>query len=153
MGDGQIADATLLNSIIGEGTRLRGEFEIDGLLRIDGDFCGTIRTTGKILVGLNGRAACNIYADTVVVGGVVRGNIFCTDRVVVLSTGMVLGNVTSPRLVVEEGVVFHGVCRVGVSKTRNKTGGLESEGRVMEAGRRAASGETAQTHAAPAAYR
>ena len=50
MGDGQIADATLLNSIIGEGTRLRGEFGIDGLLRIDGDFCGTIRTTGKILV-------------------------------------------------------------------------------------------------------
>jgi cytoskeletal protein CcmA (bactofilin family) len=112
MSDGHVADSTLLNSIIGEGTRFRGELEVNGLLRIDGDFSGTIRTPGKILVGLNGRARCNIYAETVVVGGVVLGNIYCTDRVIILSTGMLLGNIHAPRLVVEEGVLLNGTCLV-----------------------------------------
>lgn len=112
MSDSHVADSTLLNSIIGEGTRFNGELEVNGLLRIDGDFSGTIRTPGKILVGLNGRARCNIYAETVVVGGVVLGNIYCTDRVIILSTGMLLGNIHAPRLVVEEGVLLHGTCLV-----------------------------------------
>jgi len=112
MSDTHVADSTLLNSIIGEGTRFKGELEVNGLLRIDGDFMGTIRTPGKILVGLNGRARCNIYAETVVVGGVVLGNIYCTDRAIILSTGMLLGSIHAPRLVVEEGVVLNGTCRV-----------------------------------------
>ena len=112
MSDAPIADSTLLNSIIGEGTRFRGEFEINGLLRIDGDFEGTIRTSGKVLVGLNGRARCNIYAETAVVGGIVEGHIFCTEKLILLSTGMVLGSVASPRLVVEEGVILNGTCRI-----------------------------------------
>ena len=112
MSDTPIADSTLLNSIIGEGTRFRGEFEINGLLRIDGDFEGTIRTLGKVLVGLNGRARCNIYAETAVVGGVVEGNIFCSEKLIILSTGMVVGSVGSPRLVVEEGVILNGDCRI-----------------------------------------
>ena len=112
MSDTPIVDSTLLNSIIGEGTRFRGEFEISGLLRIDGDFEGTIRTKGKVLVGLNGRARCNIYAETTVVGGIVEGNIFCSEKLIVLSTGMVLGSIASPRLVVEEGVILNGSCRI-----------------------------------------
>ncbi len=112
MSDSHAADSTLLNSIIGEGTRFRGELEVNGLLRIDGDFWGTIRTPGKILVGLNGRARCNIYAETVVVGGVVLGNVYCTGRVIILSTGMLLGSIHAPRLVVEEGVLLNGDCLV-----------------------------------------
>ena len=119
MSDTPIADSTLLNSIIGEGTKFRGEFEINGLLRIDGDFEGTIRTSGKVLVGLNGRARCNIYAETTVVGGVVEGNIFCSEKLIVLSTGMVLGSVASPRLVVEEGVILNGNCRISGPRREN----------------------------------
>ena len=108
MSDSPVPDSTLLNSIIGEGTRFRGEFDLNGLLRIDGDFCGTIRTKGQIIVGLNGRAECNIFAHTIVIGGVVKGNVFSTQKVIILSTGMVIGNVTTPRLVIEEGVMFNG---------------------------------------------
>jgi len=117
MSDNQSPNASLLNSIIGEGTRINGEFDLSGLLRIDGDFTGTIRTNGQIIVGLNGRAACNIYADSVVIGGVVRGNIFTTDKVIILSTGMMIGNIRTPRLIVEEGVVFNGNCKTTASHT------------------------------------
>lgn len=138
MSDSHAADSTLLNSIIGEGTRFKGELEVNGLLRIDGDFSGTIRTPGKILVGLNGRARCNIYAETVVVGGVVLGNIYCSDRVIILSTGMLLGNIHAPRLVVEEGVLLSGTCLVSGAAAQLEAVEVKPAGarRLAGAGRR-----------------
>ena len=112
MSDTHITDDAFINSIIGEGTRFKGEFDLNGLLRIDGDFTGTIRTKGKVLVGKNGRAECTMNAGTVVVGGVIRGEIISTEKVIILSTGLVLGNITTPRLIIEEGVIFNGSCRV-----------------------------------------
>ena len=105
-------DGSFINSIVGEGTTFRGDLDLSGLLRIDGDFSGTIRTTGKVLVGVNGRAECTISAGTVVIGGVVKGNIYAVEKVLVLSTGMMVGNINTPRLIAEEGVVLHGSCLV-----------------------------------------
>ena len=102
----------LINSIIGEGTRFRGDLDLKGLLRIDGDFEGNIRTEGRVLVGKGGSARCLIHADTVVVGGVVKGDIKASSKIVLLSTCMVIGNVRAPQLIVEEGVLIHGHCTV-----------------------------------------
>ena len=112
MSDTHVTDDAFINSIIGEGTKFKGEFDLNGLLRIDGDFTGIIRTKGKVLVGKNGRAECTLNAGTVVVGGVVRGEIVSSEKVIILSTGLVLGNITTPRLIVEEGVIFNGSCRI-----------------------------------------
>jgi cytoskeletal protein CcmA (bactofilin family) len=112
MSDTHLSDDAFINSIIGEGTKFKGEFDLNGLLRIDGDFTGIIRTKGKVLVGQNGRAECTLNAGTVVVGGVVRGEIVSTEKVIILSKGLVLGNITTPRLIVEEGVILHGSCRI-----------------------------------------
>ena len=112
MSDTRITDDAFINSIIGEGTRIKGEFDLNGLLRIDGDFTGVIRTKGKVLVGRNGRAECTLNAGTVVIGGVFRGDIVSAEKVIILSTGLVLGSITTPRLIIEEGVIFNGSCRV-----------------------------------------
>jgi cytoskeletal protein CcmA (bactofilin family) len=124
MDNQQLFEGSSLNSIIGEGTKFKGEFDIEGLLRIDGDFSGTIRSKGKILVGLNGRAQCDIYAETIIIGGIVRGNILATGKIIILSTGMVLGNISTPCLVIEEGVIFNGQCRISHLKS------LKSEEKV-----------------------
>ena len=112
MSDPHISDDAFINSIIGEGTRFKGEFDLNGLLRIDGDFSGVIRTKGKVLVGQNGRAECTLHAGTVVIGGVVRGEVYSTEKVIILSTGLMLGNLTTPRLIVEEGVILNGSCTI-----------------------------------------
>src|SRR6056297_2384153 len=105
-------NGVFINSIIGEGASFSGDISMDGLFRIDGDFRGNIEKADKVLIGRNGRAECSIHAGTVVVGGVVKGDIYSTEKVVVLSTGMVLGNVSTPRLLVEDGVVLNGRCKV-----------------------------------------
>jgi cytoskeletal protein CcmA (bactofilin family) len=126
MSDYLIADGTFINSIVGEGTRFKGELELNGLLRIDGDYSGTIRTPDKVLVGKNGRAECTIQAGTVVVGGVVKGNIFSSEKVIVLSTGMIIGNVTTPRLIVETGVILNGTCVITDQEQRDADVSVET---------------------------
>ena len=125
MSNNLIEDRAFVNSIVGEGTRFNGELDLNGLLRIDGDFTGTITTTGKVLVGKNGRAECTINASTVVIGGAVKGNIYSSERVIVLSSGMILGNIYTPRLIVEEGVILDGECVI--DEDYNKDSGGEKK--------------------------
>jgi cytoskeletal protein CcmA (bactofilin family) len=128
LSDSHITDDAFINSIIGEGTKFKGEFDLNGLLRIDGDFTGVIRTKGKVLIGKNGRAECTLHAGTVVVGGVIRGEIYSSEKVVILSTGLVLGAITTPRLIVEEGVIFNGSCKVSTPQSSEAVKGSPGNG-------------------------
>lgn len=105
-------DGTFINSLIGEGSFFKGDISLKGLLRIDGDFKGTISEGGKVLIGKSGRAEAVVTAGTVVIGGVLRGNVIASEKVVILSTGMVIGNIRSPRLLVEDGVIINGSCTI-----------------------------------------
>ncbi|RKX88432.1 MAG: polymer-forming cytoskeletal family protein [Spirochaetes bacterium] len=116
MSDHLDTSGVFINSIIGEGTSFSGDILLSGLIRIDGDFKGSITTEGKVLIGKNGRAECMIKADTVVIGGVVKGDIISSDKVVILSTGMLIGNIAAPRLVAEEGVILNGMCTISNGK-------------------------------------
>lgn len=107
---------TLVNSIVGEGTTFTGRVVLRGLLRIDGDFVGTINTSGRVLVGKRGRVESTVVAERIVIGGIVRGNIIATDKVAILSSGIFIGNITTPRLVVEHGGVIHGMNSVDSEK-------------------------------------
>ncbi len=112
MSDHLDTNGVFINSIVGEGTSFSGDILLTGLLRIDGDFKGSITTEGKVLIGKSGRAECTIKADTIVIGGVVKGDIISTDKVVILSSGMLIGNLSAPRLIAEEGVVLNGDCKI-----------------------------------------
>ena len=101
-----------INSIVGPGTLFRGHVELNGLLRIDGDFSGSVKTDGRVIVGQLGRADCAIEAGSVVVGGLFRGEILAHEKVVLLSSSIVIGRVCAPRLVVESGVRFSGTCEI-----------------------------------------
>ncbi|MBN1686282.1 MAG: polymer-forming cytoskeletal protein [Spirochaetales bacterium] len=125
MSDQLIESDSFINSIVGEGTTFHGELELNGLLRIDGDFSGAIRTSGKVLIGKSGRAECTIRANTVVIGGIVRGNIYAEEKVIVLSTGMMIGNIHSPRLIAEEGVILNGNCLI--KQEESESASLEAE--------------------------
>jgi len=121
-----------INSIVGDGTRFVGDLELNGLLRIDGDFIGNIRTDGKVLIGKNGRAECTITADTVVIGGVVKGDIVSKGKVVILSTGMLIGNVSTPRLISEDGVILNGLCMISSVEEVPVSTGLNSSSTFIE---------------------
>ncbi len=111
----------LVNSIVGEGTHFRGDLELTGLLRIDGDFSGSIHTQGKVIVGRCGRADCVIDASVIVIGGMFHGEINARDKVVILASAVVLGDIYAPRLIAEEGVLIDGSFVIGPRAVRPGT--------------------------------
>ncbi len=100
------------NSVIGRENAFLGEFRSDGLLRIDGDFKGVIKGYGTVLVGERGRIIGDIYARMVRIGGKIKGNIYALDRVDILSTGMLIGELWTKKCLAEEGMVFTGLSKI-----------------------------------------
>ena len=105
-------DNFIVNSIIGEGAEFKGEFKLKGVLRIDGRFEGLIESEGKVLIGKAGVVDTDVKASVIVVGGTVNGNLYASDKVELLSSCTVNGDIITPRLIVEEGVTFQGKCKV-----------------------------------------
>src|SRR4030042_899511 len=101
-----------INSILGENTYLKGHFIIKGPLRIDGNFSGKIDSTGKVIIGKNGRAECMLIAKVVIIGGTVKGDVYAEENVLVLKTGEVIGNIYSASITMEDGVIFNGKCKI-----------------------------------------
>ncbi len=98
----------LMNSTIGEGSIFEGKFYISGSLRIDGKFEGEIKTDEELVVGETGKVRTNIDARSVVIAGAVIGNIRAEDEVKLLETGMVLGDIITPTLTIQRGVIAQG---------------------------------------------
>lgn len=103
-----VSEHTLFNSLVGEGTSFKGDVTVNGIFRIDGDFIGSIKTKGKVFIGRTGRAECTIQASSIVIGGIVHGSIVSTEKVVILSSAVVMGQIKAPRLIAEEGVLLQG---------------------------------------------
>jgi cytoskeletal protein CcmA (bactofilin family) len=99
---------TLVNSIIGAGSAVDGDIDVNGLLRIDGDVRGSVRVTGKIVVGASGRVEAPIRAKSAIIGGTVKGDVYVSERLRILSGGIVIGNIFAPFFEAEEGTLVHG---------------------------------------------
>jgi cytoskeletal protein CcmA (bactofilin family) len=108
-----------MNSVIGEGSMFEGKFYIQGSLQIDGRFEGEIKTQDRLVVGETGKVKTDIFARRVVVGGTVIGNIEADEEVALLSTGRVFGNITAPRVNIEEGVVVKGEISISAGQKKD----------------------------------
>ena len=97
-----------INSVIGEGSIFAGKFYVHGSLQVDGKFEGEIRTEDHLVIGETGKVKTDIVANRVTVGGTLVGNIEAIEEVKLLETGRILGNIKTPSLLVESGVVTQG---------------------------------------------
>lgn len=97
-----------INSTIGAGSSFEGKFYIHGSLRIDGKFEGEIKTENELVVGETGKVKTDIFARSVVVAGTVIGNINAIEEVRLLETAKVLGDINTPILTIQNGVVAKG---------------------------------------------
>lgn len=99
---------SLVNTLIGAGSAVRGDLDVEGMLRVDGDLCGSIRATGKVVIGSGGRVEASIRARSAIVGGVVKGDIYVTEQLRILAGGVVVGNIFAPHLEVDDETIVHG---------------------------------------------
>jgi cytoskeletal protein CcmA (bactofilin family) len=101
-----------INTIIGSGSFVSGDINSGGFTRVDGFLRGNLHARGRVVVGEKARMRSSITGTIITIGGVVDGNILASERLVVLPTALVLGDITTRRMEAGEGCLIHGRVRV-----------------------------------------
>lgn len=100
-----------LSGFVGHGTTLTGETEFHAMLRVDGHLIGTVTSeSGTLIIGTNGQVDANITVAAAMINGTVNGDVVATEKLQLGRTARVMGNIHSPRLIVEEGAILEGSC-------------------------------------------
>lgn len=101
-----------LNALLGKGSEFEGKLTFEGTVRIDGKFKGEIHTTDTLVIGEGARVDAEISCGTLIVHGEVNGNSKAKAAVELHSPARVKGNIMTPSLVIDRGVVFEGNCKM-----------------------------------------
>lgn len=101
-------------------TSFNGELRFDSSLKIEGRFKGKIVSKGHLIIGENAKINANIKANSIIIAGEVRGNVEASDRLEMLPTGKLYGNIKTKKLKMADGVVFEGSCQMLKSLGRSE---------------------------------
>lgn len=111
-----MSNGTVERSFFGAGTRIEGTLEVEGDVKLEGEFRGKIIGTATVTVGEKANLQANLSAPTIIVQGLVRGEIHAQDRLELARSARVNGVLRSPRIRIDEGAVFEGECRMSASE-------------------------------------
>lgn len=101
-----------ITTTLGKETNFNGTMRFTNSLKIDGKFEGRIESEGFLYIEDGALVKADIKVGSIVVGGVVHGDIIARDKLEMLSTGQVFGNVQTAKLKIADGVVFEGKCEM-----------------------------------------
>ena len=108
----EITEGTL-SAFVGSGTGIIGQFSFKSMLRVDGYFSGRISSAGgTLIVSAGGRVDAKVAVAIAKIHGVVTGDIFAADRIELCRGSRLTGNIQAPTLIVEEGAMLDGSCRM-----------------------------------------
>lgn len=130
MGDFQNKTTT----VIGPDTHIKGEMVFDSTARILGTFEGRVIAKGEVQIGEGATCKAAVEGTTVVVDGLIEGDVTARERVQLNSKARVIGDIVSNTLVVAEGASFNGHCRVGADAVKNAK--IAQAGQTNDAARR-----------------
>jgi len=119
-----------LNRIV-DGAEIKGDVSVITSIRIDGVIFGNVNCAAKLVLGESGRIKGNILSQNAEIEGVVEGEIQIQDRLVLKNTARIYGNIITQVIVIEEGAVFDGMCKMNnalanpvANTTQNETNQL-----------------------------
>lgn len=94
---------------IGKSVIVKGEIASNEDLYVDGEVQGAIELRDHSLtVGPNGKVQANVTAREIVVQGSLNGNVHASDKIEIRKTGSILGDLTTARIIIEDGAYFKG---------------------------------------------
>ncbi len=104
-----------VDTVIGPGSTVKGEIHSRGTLRVDGNVEGKVSSDSSVIIGEKGVVKAEVVAGHVIVGGTIHGKVTGREKVEILSTGRLYGDVSTKaaKFVVAEGVIFEGRCTMG----------------------------------------
>jgi cytoskeletal protein CcmA (bactofilin family) len=97
-----------VTALLEKGASFDGRLTFEGTVRIGGHFRGEIFTNDTLVINPGAHVEAQIEAETIIISGAVKGNIFARRRVIMHPPAIFQGTVTTPSLRIDEGVLFEG---------------------------------------------
>ena len=104
---------TSINAFLGKNTTFSGGLVFEGLVRIDGNFEGTVKTPDTLIIADSGKVKAEIDVGVAKISGQFEGTIIAKNKVELLKPANVSGTIKTKSLVIEDGVTFNGNCEMG----------------------------------------
>lgn len=99
-----------IDTVIGEDITFRGSLVYSNTLKINGNFKGTIQSSGKLIIGNSGEVEADLDVGTLIVEGKLKGNVNAKEKIELKKPSELIGDIQSPILEVESGSRFLGNC-------------------------------------------
>jgi cytoskeletal protein CcmA (bactofilin family) len=112
--------------LLGEGAEFEGKLTFAGTVRIDAKFKGSIVTNDVLVVGEHAKIDADITCGTVIVYGEVNGNIKAKTAVELHHPAKLRGNVESPALSIDKGVLFQGESKMSPAEKSSSVRAVSS---------------------------
>jgi len=97
-----------INTLLGRGSEFEGKLTFEGTVRIDGTLKGEVFSDDVLVVGEGARLEAEVDIGEIIIQGTVVGNIRAKRSVEILAPGRVKGDITTPMLQIDKGVIFEG---------------------------------------------
>jgi cytoskeletal protein CcmA (bactofilin family) len=101
-------------TLLAKDVDFKGVVNFDGTVRVDGRVEGEIHTTGTLIVGENAIIKGIVSAGVLMNSGKINGTITAVEKIQILKPGVLVGDIRTPSIAIEEGSHFHGMCDMGV---------------------------------------
>ena len=101
-----------ISAFLGRETSFEGKMTFEGVFRLEGRFEGEVFESGTLIVGEAAAVKGKIGVNTIIINGLVEGELYAKERVEIHSTGKFYGNLLTPTLVINEGGILEGHCRM-----------------------------------------
>ncbi len=112
-----------LSGFVGNGTTLTGEANFKGMLRVDGHLSGRVSSQdGTLIISTGGQVEADVEVSVAQIYGTVIGNVTATKRIELGRVAKVTGDIKTPALVIEQGAIFEGSCRMQQIKDEQAKG-------------------------------
>ncbi len=122
-------------TLLAKGVQLKGEIRVEGTVRIDGRLEGDVHTKGQVIIGEDGLVQGTISAGTVISSGRIKAKVTAIERVQLLKTAVLIGEVHTPILMMEEGARIQGLTDMGVTSWPDDVAKLPGSVRELSAHR------------------
>lgn len=118
-----------LNGFLDSGSRLVGDLRFDDTFRVDGRFEGRIHSSGRLVVGDTGEIEGEVRVAHVHVAGTIRGTVADAEKVEIVASGKIYGELRTRSLIIADGAVLEGSCSMdeSTSKTEPKRESSQTE--------------------------
>ena len=112
-----------VTTLLGRGSEFEGKLSFEGTVRVDGKLSGEIFTDDVLIIGEGAEVNAEISVGAIIIEGTVHGNIHAKRSVEIHTPARVRGNISTPSLSIDKGVIFDGECQMepngaGAGKTR-----------------------------------